>query len=52
MVYDYKAKKVKIMELTQKTVMAPFKPLVENPKWGDPKSYDITMTRPGGRSTG
>lgn len=47
LVWDYKSKSVKIMELTQKTLMAPIEALVKNPKWGTPKGYDITITKKG-----
>ena len=35
------------MEVTQKTIMLPLKALIDNPKWGSPKKYDITITRKG-----
>lgn len=44
-VYNYKAKKVQLLELTQKTIMRAIKDLVSNQKWGDPKEYDIVVTR-------
>jgi len=44
-VWNYGDKKVQILELTQKTIMAPIKSLVNNPKWGDPKEYDIVVTK-------
>ena len=47
LVYDYGAKKVKILELTQKTIMGPLKAFVDNPKWGNPTGYDIAVTRRG-----
>jgi len=46
-VYDYESKKVKIMELTQKTVMSVIKSYVSNPKWGNPTGYDIAVTGTG-----
>ena len=46
-VWNCNEKKIQIMELTQKTIMQPIQVLVKNPKWGDPKSYDITITRKG-----
>ena len=47
LVYDYESKKVKILELTQKTIMETIKTYVSNPKWGNPTGYDITVTRKG-----
>lgn len=47
LVYNYKAKKVQILELTQKSLMTAILALVKNEKWGDPKGYDITVTRSG-----
>jgi len=46
-VWNYNDKKVQIMEITQKTIMAPMNALIRNPKWGNPKNYDITITRKG-----
>lgn len=44
-VWNYEAKKVQILEITQNTIMKGIKSLVDNPKWGDPKKYDIAITR-------
>jgi len=46
-VYNYQAKMVQILELTQKSIMEFIKKNVDNPKWGDPKGYDIIVTREG-----
>lgn len=46
-VWNYEAKRVQILELTQKTIMNPIQDLINNPKWGSPKEYDITITRKG-----
>lgn len=46
-VYNYTAKQVQILELTQKTVMEVIRNYVYNPKWGDPKEYDFIVTRTG-----
>ena len=46
-VWHYEDSKVKIMEVTQKTIMNGIKSLVDNAKWGDPKEYDITLTKTG-----
>lgn len=47
LVYDYESKKVKILELTQKSVMSVIKSYVSNPKWGNPTGYDIAVTGTG-----
>ena len=39
--------KVKILELTQKSVMESIKQLVDSEDWGDPKDYDINIHRTG-----
>lgn len=46
-VWNYRENRIQILELTQKTVMTAIKSLVDNPKWGDPKMYDIAITRVG-----
>lgn len=38
---------VKILELTQQSVIKAIKALTGNPAWGNPFSYDITITRTG-----
>lgn len=47
LVWNYESKKVQILEITQKTIMSPMQALIKNPKWGNPKNYDITITRKG-----
>jgi hypothetical protein len=44
-VWNHAEKKVMILEITQKTVQEPIKELADNPRWGDPKNYDIQITR-------
>ncbi len=46
-VWNYQAKRLQIFEITQKTIMSPLLDLINNPKWGHPKGYDITITRKG-----
>ena len=46
-VYNYEAKKVQILELTQKGIMNTIKSYIDNKKWGNPKGYDIVITRTG-----
>lgn len=46
-VYNYEAKKVQIMEITQKSIQGAIQAYVENKKWGDPIGYDFVVTRTG-----
>lgn len=46
-VYNYEAKRVQILELTQKGIMTYMQNLIKNPKWGHPRNYDLTITRTG-----
>jgi hypothetical protein len=46
-VWNYADKKVQILELTQKTIQRSIQALVKNLKWGDPKMYDIVVTKTG-----
>lgn len=47
LVYSYRAEKQQILEVTQSGIQAAIRALVQNPKWGDPKKYDITVSRTG-----
>lgn len=47
LVYNYKTKSVQSLEITQTTIMKALKALIENPKWGDPMKYDITINKTG-----
>ena len=44
-VWNYDKKMIQLLELTQKTIMEGIKGIVDNPKWGDPKNFDITINR-------
>ena len=44
-VYNYKEKRVQVLEITQKTVMGALQDLEENEDWGDLKKYDITVNK-------
>lgn len=44
-VYNRQDLKVQILELTQATIRKAILALVNNPKWGDPKEYDIVITK-------
>jgi len=46
-VWNFNEKKVQILEITQKGIMRAIQALVKNPKWGDPKAYNIVVTRAG-----
>lgn len=38
---------IQVLEITQKGIQKAIRALVESPKWGDPKTYDITVTKTG-----
>ncbi len=44
-VFDYADKKIKILEITQKTVMKALESLVNDDDWGDPVNYDVEVER-------
>ena len=46
-VWNYKTDTVQILHITQKTIRTAIKDLVKMEDWGDPKGYDITITRKG-----
>ncbi len=46
-VYDYQSNSLKIIEITQKTVQGAILSLNANKSWGNPKEYDICVTRDG-----
>lgn len=46
-VWNYTEKMVQVLEITQKQIMTGLKALVDDDNWGDPKNYDITITRSG-----
>lgn len=47
LVWNYDAKRIQILELAQKTIQTQMKAYIENPDWGNPKTYDITINRKG-----
>jgi len=47
LVYNYATKSVQSFEITQTTIMKALKALIENPKWGNPEKYDITINKTG-----
>jgi len=46
-VYDYKDGKIKILEITQSSIQEVIMSLHQNEAWGDPKGFDISITRTG-----
>lgn len=46
-VYNYEAKAIQQLEITQKGIMDAILALTHNPKWGNPKAYDLCVTREG-----
>ena len=46
-VWNYEAKRVQIMQLTQKSIMKDIKNYIDEPDWGDPRGYDFVVTRSG-----
>lgn len=46
-VWNYGEKKIQIMEITQSSIMEPLKKLAISQSWGDPKQYDVIITRTG-----
>lgn len=46
-VYNYRSKRIQILQITQKGIMKYLKNLIKNPKWGHPKGYDITISKTG-----
>lgn len=46
-VWNYNDKAIQQLELTQKGIMDAILALTNNPKWGNPKNYDLTVTREG-----
>jgi hypothetical protein len=45
-VWNYAEKRVQILEITQKkSILNVMKAYIENPKWGDPREYDLIVTR-------
>lgn len=45
--WNYQEEKIQVLEITQKGIQSNIKDLVDNEDWGDPFSYDITVTRKG-----
>ena len=46
-VWNYAAKRVQILEITQSTIQSDIEGLYNDEDWSDPKGYDISITRVG-----
>lgn len=46
-VWNYQENKIQILEITQKGIMNAIKALAADDSWGNPKEYDLTVTREG-----
>lgn len=46
-VWNYQDKRVQILEITQKGIQRAIQALEKSKGWGDPKNYDISVTRTG-----
>src|SRR4051794_12874259 len=44
-VYNYDAKAVQVLVIKQQTIMGALEALVRNPKWGDPRGYDLLIEK-------
>jgi|SRR3990167_5125018 len=47
LVWNYSAERVQVLEVPQSTIRDGMQTLIDNKKWGDPKDYDISITRSG-----
>lgn len=46
-VWNYKAKQIQILEITQSSIIQTIFTLARDPEWGSPLGYDLTVTRDG-----
>jgi len=46
-VYNYNAKEIQVCEITQAGIRQAIEALANNPSWGDPQGYDLTINRHG-----
>jgi len=46
-VYNYQEKQIQILEITQLTLIKALTAYINNPKWGNPIEYDISITKSG-----
>jgi len=47
LIWNYKNQQIEIFEITQKTIQDGILALYHSSDWGDPKGYDITITKQG-----
>ena len=47
LVFNYDAKRIQILELTQSKLRQEIKTLAEDEEWGDPRKYDLKIVRNG-----
>lgn len=50
-VWNYAAKKVQVLEITQSTIMNAMTVYIKNPKWGNPRKYDFIVSKSGAGMT-
>lgn len=46
-VWSYDKGRVQVLEISQRTIQEAIKDLQMNPKWGDPREYDLVIVRKG-----
>jgi hypothetical protein len=46
-VWNYQDARIQILELTQASIQGPIQDLAANEDWGDPREYDITVSKSG-----
>jgi hypothetical protein len=44
-VYNYQAKAIQVLVLKQQTIMRAMEAFAKNPKWGNPKNYDLIVEK-------
>jgi hypothetical protein len=44
-VYNYDAQAIQVLEIKQQTIMRAIEALLNNPKWGNPQGYDLTVEK-------
>ena len=44
-VYNYEARAVQVLEIKQQTIMRSIEALLDNPKWGDPRNFDLVIEK-------
>jgi hypothetical protein len=47
LVYSYASGGIQSLEITQKTIQKALTTLIDNPEWGNPKGYDVTVNKVG-----